>query len=487
MSDFDERARAAGERIRREAAAIAATVDPREFTGGRSGGHQRGLLVAAAAAAAVIAGVVGLLFAGGRNLSDLGGVGSTTADTADTDPAPASTTPVSTTSVAAPVVVETSTTTVPEPSSITRPIVDPAVCEPVSAADGSPSGLPRDVSSTLPLTLFARPSELPIPIQIIAASVDGQAEPFALVQRYLDRDRQLVSPDSIVSINGIDTFVATYPNGNGEVEWTLDDGSTGYLRSRGLDRDRLVAIAGQLTPRPADAAIPGFDYGSQGPAGLALVAEAMNTDVRRGAFAGSQCRVASTGSVYRIGAFTGDPVLTYAAVIDRPPPVDVGVIGDAVIVISGISDPLAPTVGDVVDADEATWRRLLVASEPEFESAQLIGGESAVIVELVPIDDTSTPVGLLTLRIDEQDGVAFLEVYRSEAMIADAAEYWKIEIDGRLRGRSSVFPGDGRGVSGTRLGDAADQTGREFTVRISTTDGDDQTVQTTGEVRLLSS
>lgn len=340
----------------------------------------------------------------------------------------------------------------------------------------------------LPLTLFARPSEFPVPIQIIAEHVDGQAKPFALVQRYADRDRQLLSPDNTVSINGIDTFVGTYANGNGEAEWTLDDGSIGYLRSRGLDRDQLVAIVGLLSPRSAEAPVPGFDYGGDGSDGLELVAEAMNTDLRRGAFAGSQCMVPSTGNVYRIGAITGDPVLTYANVIDRPPPVDVGVIGNAVIVISGMDDPSAPTVGDVIDvidADEATWRHLLVASEPEFESRQPIGGDDEVTVDLVPIDDTSTPVSSLRLRIDVQDGIAFLEMYLSEAVIADAAEYWKIEIDGRIRGRSSAVPGEGRGVSGTRLGDAADQTGREFSVRISTTDGDDQTIQTTGEVRLV--
>ncbi len=50
--------------------------------------------------------------------------------------------------------------------------------------------------------------------------------------------------------------------------------------------------------------------------------------------------------------------------------------------------------------------------------------------------------------------------------------------------RSSAPPGEGRrGAFGSRLG-AAPLT-EEFTVRISTTDRDDQTIQTTGTIRLV--
>jgi hypothetical protein len=42
------------------------------------------------------------------------------------------------------------------------------------------------------------------------------------------------------------------------------------------------------------------------------------------------------------------------------------------------------------------------------------------------------------------------------------------------------------GVGGVHLIDVADAPlGYEFTARISTTDGDDQTIQTTGELRLI--
>jgi hypothetical protein len=49
----------------------------------------------------------------------------------------------------------------------------------------------------------------------------------------------------------------------------------------------------------------------------------------------------------------------------------------------GTFDPLAPTADDVIEADEATWRELLIVPEPDFVSPQLIGGGNEVLVELV--------------------------------------------------------------------------------------------------------
>jgi len=484
MSDFDDHARAAGERVRREAERITAAIEPFESPTESGPGRSSRRLLAAAAVVVVVAGIGGLLVAGNRD-SGVDTVSpppdSRTASTTIPEPS-ATTEPDPATTTAPP------TTEPPTVTSIRRPIVDPTVCTPISAVDGAPSGLPRDTSSSLPFTLFTRGSDSPMPIQIIAAPVDGQAKPFAVVLRYVGGQRQLVSPDNTESINGVDVFLGTYDNGNGEAEWTLPDGSMGYLRSRGLDREQLVSILTQLTPRPADAPIPGFDYGAGGPDGLALVAEQLNTEPRDAAFAGSQCRVDSTGYVYRIVATTGNPVFTFAMVIDRPPPVDVGVVGDAVIVINGIDDPAAPRASDVLDADEEPWRQLLISSEPEPELAQLIGGDNEVVVDFVPIDEASTPVSSLTLRVDVTDGVAFLGVYTNDALVAEAAEYWKTEIDGRMRSRSSATPGEGRrGAFGSRLGDSPsfEQLTEEFTVRISTTDGDDQTIQTTGTIRLV--
>lgn len=486
MSDFDDQARAAGERVRRDAERIAGTIEPFASPSDSGPGRSSHWLLAAAAVVVVVAGIGGLLLAANRDAG------------VDTVSPPPDSRPATTMIAEPPTTTEPTPTTATVPTtaepptvaSIRRPIVDPAVCTPISATSGGRSGLPRDPGSSRPVTLFTRGSDSPVPIQIIAAPVDGQAKPFAVVLRYVGRQRQLVSPENTESINGIDIFVGTYDNGNGEAEWTLPDGSMGYLRSRGLDREQLVSILTQLTPRPADALIPGFDFGADGPDGLELVAEQLNTEPRDASFAGSQCRVESTGYVYRIVATTGNPVFTFAMVIDRPPPVDVAVVGDAVIVINGIADAAAPRASDVLDADEEPWRQLLISSEagPEPELAQLIGGDNEVVVDFVPIDDTSTLVSSLTLRVDVTDGVAFLEVYTNDALVAGAAEYWKTEIDGRMRSRSSATPGEGRrGAFGSRLGDSPsfEQLTEEFTVRISTTDGDDQTIQTTGTIRLV--
>lgn len=381
-----------------------------------------------------------------------------------------------------PLTTEPVATSLPVPTPVTplvRPVTDPDICVPISAEGGSASGLPRSPSSNLPLTLFARPSAMPIPIQIIGEPVDGPAKPFALVERFFDSDRPPTPSSEPVTIGGVEFFVGTYLSGNGEVTWNLPDGSQGYVRSRGLDRDTLVAIVSALTPRATDTAIPGFDYATSGPSGLELVAEQMNTEPWGGAGAGSQCRVSSTGYVYRISAYQGDPVWEFGAVIDRPPPVDVGVIDDTVVVISGLDDPTAPTVADVTDADEATWRRLLIEPGEPWDFPQPIGGDVAATAELVPIDDTSTPVSSLTFRVDVQDGVAFFEIYTTDAVIAEQAEYWKIEIDGRIRSRSTAGSG---GVMGVRLADAP--LTEPFTATVSTTDGDDFTIQTTGPILL---
>ena len=91
--------------------------------------------------------------------------------------------------------------------------------------------------------------------------------------------------------------------------------------------------------------IPGFDYTSRAGATiqLELLHEQLNTDIR-GEVAGFECRVVATDYVYRISALGGDPIYQYAGVIDRPPPLEVGIRDTTVIVINGLADPTAPTV-----------------------------------------------------------------------------------------------------------------------------------------------
>ena len=98
------------------------------------------------------------------------------------------------------------------------------------------------------------------------------------------------------------------------------------------------------------------------------------------------------------------------------------------------------------------------------------------------LDDTATPVSSLSFRLDVQDGIAFLEIDTTDAAIAPEAEYWKIEIDGAIRSRSSAASTDAGGVMGVRLGEAPITA--PFTATVSTTDGDDLTIQTTGPILL---
>src|SRR6056297_1344862 len=95
-------------------------------------------------------------------------------------------------------------------------------------------------------------------------------------------------------------------------------------------------------------------------------------------------------------------IFIFGGVIDHPAPLSVGVVGDSVVIVSGLDDPLAPSADDVIEADEETWRQLLFVRE----SASSSRSRSAVMPIRRPI-----------------------------------------------RGRSSATPGEGNGVFGSRLDD----------------------------------
>ncbi len=100
-----------------------------------------------------------------------------------------------------------------------------------------------------PLTLFARSSAEAVPIQIIASQANGPAGPFAVVQRFFDGNRTPSGVDPLV-IGETKVLVSVFDNGNVEASWSLDDGSQGYLRSRGLSREAVVEIVAGLSPSP---------------------------------------------------------------------------------------------------------------------------------------------------------------------------------------------------------------------------------------------
>lgn len=511
MNDFDDRARAAGERIRRRAETIGRdrssttpTTDATTTTSGRA--RARTSWATAAAIVVALAGVAAIWAVAGSDdgddspavddpgtdaMTDTSGptatetsqpsAPTTSESVASTNPAVIVTSPPSTRAPS------TSTTSPPaSPAALTRPILDPDVCTPLTASEF----LRTDID-TGDLTLFARPSEFPFPIQVIGDPDDGEEKPFALVLRYVDRDDGPTSDEETLDIGGSTFRIATYDNGNGQATWKLSDGSQGYLRSRGLDRDQIAGIAGRLTPRAGDAELPGFDVApdastptASGEPTLELVAEQMNTDISFGRGVGSQCEVEGTGFGYRVTMFDADPVGRFAAVIDRPPPLDVSVLGDQVAMISGppadvASTGDAPSTADIVQADEATWLEL--RSQPSFEdvnSGQPIGGGREVIAKLesVASDDAS----YLTVQMLVTDGVPFLQVQSYGATIAPEAEYWEYIVDGRRRSLSTASPDT---VSGLRLGE--EPLTEPFRVTIRTVDTDGQVIQSTPDMLLM--
>ena len=246
------------------------------------------------------------------------------------------------------------TSTVAETETITRPITDSSICEPQSARGSQ--------FANHTLTLFANSREAPIPIQIIGHRADQSFDAFALVERFFTSDPYQTGSNDTTEINGNQVWIGTYPNGNGDARWELPDGSIAYLRSRGLDRAALETIVGGLSPRDPSATIPGFDFDTSATtAEFELLHEHLNTGLG-GNVATLQCISPVTDFVYQISAIDADPIVEYAGVLDRSVPLEVGVRAGTVIVINGPPDPSAPTVADVGNADTDTWAALLVDS-----------------------------------------------------------------------------------------------------------------------------
>ena len=348
MNDFDARARAAADRVRRRAAEIAVDVDLFGAGGHRNIAGRRALAVCVVALVGVV-GVGTWAVLDNDATRQLATDRTTVSERTDTE-VPSSAIdaepgPPTSTGASAPI---TSTVVTPTPIPvIERPMVAASVC---AATSTRQFGIEDDT-----LYLFAISREAPIPIQIIGDRSGGPAAPFALVERFFD-------PSSMRQAGGT---AQVFANGNGEARWDLADGSQGYARSRGFDQATLEAIVQRLSPRAADAAIPGFDFadGLGATTGLMLLHERLNTHVT-GHLSAMECHDPQSDGVYRISSLRGDPVLVYAGVIDRPVPLEVGFIDDTVIVIDGTADPAAPTVADVFDADVGSWDDIPVSTSP---------------------------------------------------------------------------------------------------------------------------
>jgi hypothetical protein len=225
---------------------------------------------------------------------------------------------------------------------VLRPTISSEVCR-----DGVAEGDARRASPIDgPLQPFAIAQAEPIPIQIVG-EVDDPAQPFAVLLRYESASQRWPAG------------VRVYDNGNGEASLDLQDGTWAYVRSRGMTEDELIALTRRMTPRAVSHPVPGFDL--TGRSGPQLLHEHLNSGFgQRGARFICDVRTSTGRVTYSVVVMgLGEPVLAYLAVIDRTPPLAVRRNGDGVLLIIGPDMPEAPTLDDVVDADQATWDALL--------------------------------------------------------------------------------------------------------------------------------
>jgi hypothetical protein len=241
------------------------------------------------------------------------------------------------------------TTTLAQPADvITRPYVDPTVC-----GAGAVSVSESDDLTVFP---FGAAREQPIPVQVLAAPVDGVAKPFAVVLR-VSADSRHINEDHSLWVNGTAVGITMFASGNGAAAWTLPDGTKAYMRARDLDEAALVGLVARLTPRDPGAPIPGFDLQpSSDPTALVLLHEHLNTGLSE-TVTTFQCQVGLNHGLSRIRVIDGDPVFVYLGIIDAPRPYAVGVNGDGAITITNTYDQSVALL-QVLNADAATWAAL---------------------------------------------------------------------------------------------------------------------------------
>lgn len=230
----------------------------------------------------------------------------------------------------------------PAAAPITHPSVDPTVC-----ASGATTEFTR-VANDDSVPFVVGPAQA-VPVQVFARASGGVTDPFAVVLRVAVTDHPQSGADPVM-VDGVPVRVSVWPNGNGEAEWTLADGTSAYLRSRDLDEAAILSLIARLQPRESSAAVPGFDLSPPtSPTDLILLDERLNTEME-GTTTRLECTSVVDGGVYAIDVMGGDPTYVYVGVRDRPHPYAVAANGSGALTISG---PTAAriTLADVVEAE----------------------------------------------------------------------------------------------------------------------------------------
>lgn len=488
MDDLDRWAREAGERVRARAHSLANSDAGRVESHSRATREQsrpRGVLVAAGVL--LVAGVGGLVLGVARQPASID-VASPASDPGNSveqpalpttvgDSAPAtaqSTAPTSTNDrIAGTAAPTTPTSTAPSQSQpLVRPVVVNDRCDVLSALDGGLESLPL-YQQSLPLSPFSRPSESEISIQVLGDADKSIAGPFVVVEHA--EFSTAVSGDEAVIVNSWEVWLRSMPGGDLEAEWEIGDGTQGYAKARGLEQDEFVAVVASLTPRAGDASVLGFDYANDGVEAVDLLHEAINTQIT-GNGSGSSCRDADTGEVFRVWAPSGHPTYPFISALDRPPPIVSGVVGGTPVFVSGPDSGSSPSLADLGNADEETWRQLIEPREPgPQEEITVATGESVTLA----LRSTALGVSDSTVEctIVGKAGDRRLEINVDETSVSDHATFWSTDLD-RRGGVSSI----GGGVLGFALpeGPGADR----VLLEIRSVDNDGFTLQTSGRVEL---
>lgn len=343
-------------------------------------------------------------------------------------------------------------------------------------------GDPASREQIAPWNLFARGLEVGMPMHAVGDPTEGAAGPFALVLRYFE-PRQPARGTETVRIDGIDIHVSVYDDldspteiGNGQVEWDLPDGSQGYIRSRGLGRDDLLSIVANLTPRAADAAMPGFDYDASGtqPERLSLLVEGTN-DALGGFGYGLTCTSpvdGQEGFSTRVTVADGAGVGVYALVLDRHRPAWVVRRGDAIVVggLDASSVNAAPDRLESISEDEwrAVWSPNVGATSfgPEGGVMPRIGAVGQPDSETTPIVVSVPDPNLLRVDLTGSDlrpDADRVEVRVDEQLVGTATLDASRVVEAGIDGSGAAIVLDVRVLDS--IGDVVQQTGPTVILR----------------------
>jgi hypothetical protein len=194
-------------------------------------------------------------------------------------------------------------------------------------------------------------------VQVLADPARGAAGPYAIVERFFANTRGY-GAGSPIDINGRRAMVYVGVYGQGAVEWTLPDGSEGYIRTRGFGRAGLVALARALRPRPVQSPVAGFDLATHAPYRLAIVGETAGPV--EGDILSSTC-TRPDGSALTVTALRGNPVFQYGSALDALPLPVVGQRDDAVVVVVGPNAAATAALETIRNATPQQWAVLLRA------------------------------------------------------------------------------------------------------------------------------